>query len=413
MRLLLVPNRWPHGPIPEFLDAEVGALAETFNEVQVAPLRPRGGVVSPVPAGVRVDYSLAEWLGQSRANRYLRAARSAVTRAGVGFGTTRSELVDGFRDLTWARAMLLSRADCVSVKMWAKMYPPPAVAYTFWLGAATAGLRSAWPDTPVVSRAHGGDLYGEAHGWKSIPYQRDAVMAADLLAPISEHGRDYLVSKFPGEAAKVQVHRLGFPDIGGLADPGTQGSVSMISVSSIDQNKRVDRIARVAIELARSGTPVMWTHLGDGPQRALVEELLTDAPDLLEYELRGVVPHEQVVRELRHGRHSVLVNLSLSEGAPVSLMEAQCVGLPVVATRVGGSAEVADPALNWFVDVDADLTTLADAVRAASARPLTDASQRRAHWLERYHAERVCPVFARELLRVAASRGHHPDPLGA
>lgn len=204
MRLLLVPNRWPHGPIPEFLDAEVGALAETFNEVQVAPLRPRGGVVSPVPAGVRVDYSLAEWLGQSRANRYLRAARSAVTRAGVGFGTTRSELVDGFRDLTWARAMLLSRADCVSVKMWAKMYPPPAVAYTFWLGAATAGLRSAWPDTPVVSRAHGGDLYGEAHGWKSIPYQRDAVMAADLLAPISEHGRDYLVSKFPARQPKCK-----------------------------------------------------------------------------------------------------------------------------------------------------------------------------------------------------------------
>ena len=94
---------------------------------------------------------------------------------------------------------------------------PPDVAYTFWLGAATAGLRTAWPNVPLVSRAHGGDLYPHAHGWGSIPFQEAALRSVDLLAAVSSNGREDLARRHPEVEAALTVRHLGIHDLGGLA----------------------------------------------------------------------------------------------------------------------------------------------------------------------------------------------------
>lgn len=403
--LLLVSAQWPHGPVPEFLDPEVRALASVFREVRVAPLRPRGAVIGTVPQGVRVDYSLSESLagkGGRQASRYARGLLSVVRPSGVGLGApTRHELAAGLQSPSWAKAALMSRADLISVMLWARRSPRPALAYTFWLGPETVGLRKAWPRTPIVSRAHGGDLYCEAHRWTSIPFQADAVRSVDLLATVSQNGHDYLVDKYASAKASIEVHRLGFDDIGGLAENPSGRPIRMLSVSSIDENKRVDRIARAAIWLARSGMPVHWTHLGDGPARAQVDGVLAAHPTRLTVDLPGQVSHDKVVSEMLHGRYSVLVNLSLSEGAPVSLMEAQCVGMPVVATRVGASAEVAPSRWNQLIEVDADVPAIATAIVAAAQSSGTDAENRRRHWLQNSEASRVYPQFAKRLAQLA------------
>ena len=43
------------------------------------------------------------------------------------------------------------------------------------------------------------------------------------------------------------------------------------------------------------------------------------------------------------------MNVSASEGLPVSLMEASSFGIPVIATDVGGSAEMIDSERNGFL----------------------------------------------------------------
>jgi glycosyltransferase involved in cell wall biosynthesis len=54
----------------------------------------------------------------------------------------------------------------------------------------------------------------------------------------------------------------------------------------------------------------------------------------------GHVSHAQVRKLLCEGQYDIIVNLSESEGVPVSLMEAMSFGIPPVATDVGGVREL-------------------------------------------------------------------------
>ena len=122
-----------------------------------------------------VDYSLAEhlehtWFTRGHPSRRWTAAVRASLPNRHGFGFTRTDFARDARSWTWVGASLLSRADSMSVAGWATRSHVPDIAYTFWLGAQTVGLRDAWPGVPLVSRAHRADLYAEAHGWHSVPF---------------------------------------------------------------------------------------------------------------------------------------------------------------------------------------------------------------------------------------------------
>lgn len=412
MRLLLISNRWPHGPIPEFLDAELMYLAESFDEVTVSPMRPIGPRIGHCHRNVEVDYSLADALAPggrhpsgSRITRYRRALTNVVRENPEGVGATTSELVDNALRRNWMTGALLARADCTAVRRWAATRPPPDVAYTFWLSATTVGIRQAWPKTPLASRVHGGDLYPEQSGWTSIPFQSSAVAAVDLLASVSFDGKMHLDRRFPQHAGKTVVNHLGIDDLGDLALPASRESgLRILSVSSIDSNKRVGLIAQVVIALANSGETVHWTHLGDGPASSDVAKVLKSAPITLTADLRGTVSHDEVRRELLFGRHALVINLSLSEGAPVSLMEAQCVGMPVVATRVGGTAEVVPEELNELIDVNVEVHQIVKAVLRARERPFSEAARRRFGWAQTFNERVVYPAFAGELLTMARGK---------
>lgn len=407
MELLLISSRWPNAEVTEFLDEEIKYLAQRFSRIIVAPMRPRGPITAPLPAHVVVDYTLAghlirNRLSRTRTSRTLTAAGRAAQPNGAGLGFQTSELVRDGRRPGWIRQALLSRADSRTVALWASARRPPNLAYTFWLGAATVGLRQAWPEVPLVSRVHGGDLFSEAHGWSSIPYQAAALDSADLVASVSERGRNYLIAKFPRSRSRVTCRRLGIPDLGNPSVPAHSEALRLLSASSIDENKRVFLIAQVALALAALGRSVRWTHIGDGPNMAAVEQVRVDRPPGLTVNLPGQVPLSEVHRQLTSGDFDVFINLSLSEGAPVSLMEAQCVGLPVVATDVGGSAEVVPRELNELVPADESLANLCLAVLRAAARPKVEYAARRRRWSQQYNARGSYSAWADELWRLAS-----------
>lgn len=402
MELLLVTNSWPLSTSHEFLDTEVVRLAERFDRIVIAPMRPQGPQVPDLPGVVSVDRSLAEHLVHTRFNRtrpsrLFTAAIRAVRPNVADLGITRADILADGRDPRWIRQFLLGRADSASVALWAAKRSAPDVAYTFWLGPATVGLRAAWPGTPLVSRAHGGDLYDHRFGWKSIPHQAAAIRAVDKLAIVSDDGLDHLVGKFPDVAAKAVVRRLGIPDLGGLAMCAGSGALRILSVSSIDANKRVSLIAEVVSRLGRYNSRVEWTHLGDGPGRTGLDLILAQRPANVNVSLRGQVPIAGVYRELLSGQHNVFINLSLSEGAPMSLMEAQCVGLPVVATAVGGTPEVAPDTWNELVSTQDSAAAVTEAVMRAFQRPDSERAERRHYWGQNFDAESNYSAWASEL----------------
>ena len=59
----------------------------------------------------------------------------------------------------------------------------------------------------------------------------------------------------------------------------------------------------------------------------------------------GSMSHDDIFRELRNA--DIYIQPSLTEGMPRSVIEAMSVGLPVIATMVGGNSELIDPEMTF------------------------------------------------------------------
>ncbi len=87
--------------------------------------------------------------------------------------------------------------------------------------------------------------------------------------------------------------------------------------------------------------------VGDGEERELLESL-TDSLGIREcVEFAGRVPHERVQDYMNLAE--VFVLPSLSEGFPVTILEAMACGLPIVATRVGGVPDIIEDGANGYL----------------------------------------------------------------
>jgi len=87
--------------------------------------------------------------------------------------------------------------------------------------------------------------------------------------------------------------------------------------------------------------------VGDGEEREYLESL-TDSLGIREcVEFAGRVPHERVQDYMNLAE--VFVLPSLSEGFPVTILEAMACGLPIVATRVGGVPDIIEDGANGYL----------------------------------------------------------------
>ena len=82
-----------------------------------------------------------------------------------------------------------------------------------------------------------------------------------------------------------------------------------------------------------------------------------------------------------YGTHpiDIFINLSESEGVPVSIMEALAHGIPCVATDVGGTAEVVNEAEadGVLLDVDATIAQIVSSIECVMHAPRMRMSARR------------------------------------
>jgi glycosyltransferase involved in cell wall biosynthesis len=360
-----------------------------------------------IPAGVEIDYTLAEAISPKGSSlgergRLVRAAANLGRTNPAGKGFTRADVAANRTNPAWWRMMLMARAETNIVRDWASSHTPPDVAYTYWLGSTGLGMSQAWPDVPLVSRVHNSELYPYSTGLRSIPFQRERILSCHTVACVSRHGEQFLSNLYPEAVDRLEVRRLGIPDPGVLAPVGEYPeTLKVLSASSMRPNKRVHLIAAAVVELARQGIRTHWVHLGDGSERAAVEACLREATAELTWDLPGVVNVDDVRREMASGEYDVFVNVSTSEGAPVSIMEAQSVGIPTVATDVGGSAEVAVPDFNVILDPDPTASDVTKALLEAASMDPAMRPRRRQHWTDNYNASTNYEAFAAELASLA------------
>jgi glycosyltransferase involved in cell wall biosynthesis len=301
-----------------------------------------------------------------------------------------------------ARSVFLARSIGASVVQ-SHSYKPHVLAW-----AVRTALRTPW--------------IGHHHGWTAentkvrLYHRVDAwtLPRADRVLAVAESARNIVVHEGVSPTNVVVV-----PNAVDAADLTVTSSVLEARkklgipenrwvaciVGRLSHEKGQDVALRALALVRDAGVDVSFAFAGDGPDRAALEAL-TDALNLRDRVF--FLGHQKSVG-LVYKACDMLVMPSRSEAMPNALLESMTLGLPVVATRVGGVPEVAvDGEHAWIVDSDAP-RALADAVlecvRNPEARALRSlAAKQRAH--ERHdpvrRAERYLNLYASLLGRSLA-----------
>jgi colanic acid/amylovoran biosynthesis glycosyltransferase len=176
----------------------------------------------------------------------------------------------------------------------------------------------------------------------------------------------------------------------------------------------VHLIAQAAKALAVR-SPVIWHHFGPGMTPEVQAELDAPRPEGLSIEMHGLMPQHAVQEFFRCTDISFFINLSASEGVPVSIMEALNADLPVVAPAINGVPEIV---LNGRAGC---LIPTEMAVRPAEVAALVWAelqrggrlatSRPREVWEERWQADKNALAVAQRLRLLAIERYAQAHPV--
>jgi glycosyltransferase involved in cell wall biosynthesis len=257
------------------------------------------------------------------------------------------------------------------------------VFYSFWFSAGCLAValekqesckrgprERSYPCIRLVSRIHGYDLYEERAPGGHQPLQRFKADMCDTILFISRQGKEYFSERFgpeprPGEYV-LNYLGIDFPD---EANPSASAGTKLriVSCSNIIPVKRVGLLAE-AIGLL-GDLDIEWVHFGDGPGMEEVRNIVKRYS--IAARLMGNVPNDEVLKYYACHHIDVFVNVSSSEGLPVSLIEAASYGIPLIVTDVGGSKETID-GNGVVLNANPSPLEVASAIRGILSQDMTD-----------------------------------------
>jgi len=115
------------------------------------------------------------------------------------------------------------------------------------------------------------------------------------------------------------------------------GELQLLSVGRLDNEKNPLLLPEILARLRDARAPWRLVAVGEGTLAPAVAARAAELGVVDDLALPGYVPHGDALLDLYQRSHAFL-HVSLTEGLPQVLFEAQAAGLPVVATDVGGVA---------------------------------------------------------------------------
>ena len=177
----------------------------------------------------------------------------------------------------------------------------------------------------------------------------------DTIVTLSERNRQKMATFYPELASKIVVNKNIVPveDIINKSKLKIQNKkqVNFITVGRIDNSsKACYRLLQILSELADEGYLFRWTLVGDGEDYDKVKDQV-EAGILKDYViLKGSMKNPF----LEMKKADVFALLSTYEGLPNTIYEALILGIPVVATDVGGIADqIITGETGWLVSDNA------------------------------------------------------------
>lgn len=207
------------------------------------------------------------------------------------------------------------------------------------------------------------------HGQHNTQSKRQAMVfnllqkTADKIVCVSDDSAGLSIAEGLGESRVCRVWN-GI-DLKRFAFVGPQANGPMVMVGRLSPEKSVDTLLRAMALVVAKCPNAQLEIAGNGACKTELESLSR------ELKLEGNVKFLGEVRNVPAllSRASVSILPSLTEGISLTLLEAMAVGLPVVATRVGGNPEVVADGETGLLIPSADPAAMAEAIERMLASP--------------------------------------------
>ncbi len=274
--------------------------------------------------------------------------------------------------------------------------------YSYWSNdsaIALAMLKIKHKEFICFSRIHGWDVFFETSKFSYLPCRNFISNNLNSIFSISKFGLDYCLKNWEISLPfSIRLSRLGVKQQNYLAN--TSRDFTIVSCSNLIYLKRIDLLIN---SLSHIKINLKWIHFGDGELFNLLKNMAIKLlPKNINYEFKGAVPNSQILDYYKNNSPSLIINLSNSEGIPVSIMEAFSFGIPAIATNVGGISEIVNDKNGFLLDANPSSKEVANVIEGFYnlKRNFKESKRKAAYktWSKEYNADNNYAKFVEDIL---------------
>ena len=346
--LVLITSGFPFGRGETFLEAEVPILSKQFENITI--ICP---IINSVPRETPKNVKIIQHDSYIKVNFFI------LLKALINI-LTLNEIYKIFKYLKskdWFYAIKIAVKDLHDAIFFKQVISRnfskknELLYYTYWTDYKTLALALLKRENKIkdfVTRFHRWDLYFNTHDIPYLPFRSLIATEAKKLFFISQHGKTYFeeLQWIKGIKPKTILSRLGTSkhSIDNISTSKKDDAIVIVSVSALIERKRVHVIKELVFNSSQN---IIWYHFGDGEQRTIFENI----PGYLKEKINwmGSVSNSELHKWYNNNYVDLFINVSISEGVPVSIMEAISYGIPIVATNIDGNPEIVKNNFNGFL----------------------------------------------------------------
>ena len=349
--LVLITSNFPFGTGEPFIETELPFLYKMFDKIIILACNTFSKSTRNIPENVRVfryntstsatGFLLLPFLISRNLSLISEIYRDEINfRKQIDFILSPGQKFLLFKKIIKA----IQLRDFVKSALIKEKTGSEIVFYSYWLNTAAHAIGLLhYKGAIKIARAHGSDLYEEKSKSRFLPLLRFSASKLDAIFFVSQQGQKYFEAKTRYWDPKLIISMLGveIPDHN-KDQKGDAGKYLIVSCSNMIPLKRIDLLIN-SLGLVQVKKELMWLHFGDGPLKHELENLASEKlarRQGINYRFMGHIPNAELLKFYNENKVNLFVNVSITEGLPVSIMEAQSYGIPVIATETGGVAEL-------------------------------------------------------------------------